>query len=63
MTEYLCDSCGSTFEVANDPENSQAPVECPVCHGHDTQAFPTLSSVYGYTPKDDSGCGSNSGFR
>ena len=63
MTEYLCNSCGSMFEVEIDPANRQAPVECPVCHGTDTQVFPTLSSVYGYPPAEDSSCDRDRGFR
>jgi putative FmdB family regulatory protein len=57
LFEYLCDSCGSVFDVEMETAETDAPVECPLCHSHDTQVIPTLSSVYGYSHPATSGCG------
>lgn len=63
MFEYLCDSCGSFFDIDVETVEGETPVECPVCHSHDTQVIPSLASVYGYSGSAGFDCGNDNGFR
>ena len=58
--DFICDTCGSVFEIELDEDAEEKPIECPICRSHDVQELPSLASVYGFDEEENGGfsCGS-----
>ena len=58
--DFICDACGTVFEIELDESAEEKTIECPICRSHDVQELPSLASVYGFEDEESGGysCGS-----